>query len=132
MSVFRCFTLGLSCLGLSGFLGLGGYFLPPFREVFTYYLLKYFLIAFLFVFFSGTPMIQTLGNFTLSQMSLRLSSFLLILFSSLLHLFPQFYLPLYLSYLLPKLVYCWLPPECFCLLHYSLLIDSFLFLLGPC
>ena len=39
---------------------------------------------------SGTPMIQMLGHLTLSQMSLRLSSFLLIffsLFSSLLHLF---------------------------------------------
>ena len=43
--------MGLSCLGLSGFLGLGGYFLPHFREVFNYYLLKYFLMASLFVFF---------------------------------------------------------------------------------
>ena len=34
-----------------GFLDLGGYFLPGFREVFNYYLLKYFLMAFLFVFF---------------------------------------------------------------------------------
>ena len=34
-----------------GFLGLGGYFLPHFREVFKYYLLKYFLMDFLFVFF---------------------------------------------------------------------------------
>ena len=47
---------------------------------------------------SGTPMIQMLGHLTLSQRSLRLSSFLLILFSSLLHLFPPFYLPLNLSY----------------------------------
>ena len=36
----------------------------------------------------GTPMIRVLGHLTLSQRSLRLSSFLLILFSSLLHLFP--------------------------------------------
>ena len=48
---------------------------------------------------SGTPMIQMLGHFTLSQRSLRLSSFLLILFSSLLHLFPPFYLLPHLSYL---------------------------------
>ena len=41
---------------------------------------------------SGTPMIQMLGCLTLSQKSLRLSSFLLILFSSLLHLFLPFYL----------------------------------------
>ena len=34
-----------------GFLDLGDYFLPHFREVFNYYLLKYFLIVFLFVFF---------------------------------------------------------------------------------
>ena len=30
-----------------GFLDLGGYFLPHFREVFRYYLLEYFLMAFL-------------------------------------------------------------------------------------
>ena len=49
--VLGYFTLSLSCLELSGFSGLGGYFLPPFREVFNYYLLKYFILAFLFVFF---------------------------------------------------------------------------------
>ena len=62
----------------------------------------------------GTPMIQMLGHLTLSQRSLRLSSFLLILFfPSLLHLFPSFYLPPHLSYLLPQLFYCCFPPECF-------------------
>ena len=34
-----------------GFLDLCDYFLPHFREVFNYYLLEYFLMAFLFVFF---------------------------------------------------------------------------------
>ena len=34
-----------------GFLDLGDYFLPRFWEVFNYYLLKYFLMVFLFVFF---------------------------------------------------------------------------------
>ena len=52
---------------------------------------------------SGTPMIRILERFTLSQRSLRLSSFLLILFSSLLHLFPPFYLIPHLSYLLSTL-----------------------------
>ena len=33
-----------------GFLDLGGYFLPNFREAFNYYLLKYFFMVFLFVF----------------------------------------------------------------------------------
>ena len=54
-----------------------------------------FLCSF-FLSSSGTPMIQMLGHLTLSQRSLRLSSFLLILFSffpSLLHLFSPFYLP---------------------------------------
>ena len=34
-----------------GFLNLGDYFLSHIREFFNYYLLKYFLMAFLFVFF---------------------------------------------------------------------------------
>ena len=34
-----------------GFLDLGDYFLPHFRKVFNYYLFKYFLMVFLFVFF---------------------------------------------------------------------------------
>ena len=87
----------------------------------------------------GTPMNRMLGLLTLSQSSLVLASLLLILFfflffSSLLHLFPTFYLPSHLSYLLPHLFYCWLPPECFLsqLWHYSLLIESFLFLWVPC
>jgi len=62
---------------------------------------------------SGTPMIQLLGCLTLSQRSLRLLLFLLILFSSLFHLFPPFCLPPHLSYLLPQLFYCWFTPECF-------------------
>ena len=41
---------------------------------------------------SGTPTIRILGHVTLSQRSLSLSSFLLILFSSLFHLFLPFYL----------------------------------------
>ena len=72
---------------------------------------------------------QMLGCLSLSQRFLRLSSFLLIFFFfSQLHLFPPFYLPPNLSYLLPQLFNCWFPPECFWspLLHYSLLIDSFI------
>ena len=41
---------------------------------------------------SGTPMIQMLGRLTLFQRSLKLSSFLLILFSSLLHFLSIFHL----------------------------------------
>ena len=85
-----------------GFLDLCDDFLPHSREVFNYYLLEYFLMAFLSS-SSGTPMIRMLGRFTLSQRSLRLSSFLLIFFSSLLHLFLPFYLLPHLSYLLSQL-----------------------------
>ena len=62
-----------------GSLDLGDYFLPHLREVFNYYLLKYFLTVVLLVSSSGSPVIQILGRFTLSKRSLRLSSFLLIL-----------------------------------------------------
>ena len=99
----------------------------------TIFFSSIFLWPFFLSSFSGTLMIRMLGHFPLSQRSLRLSSFFKILFSSLLHLFLPFYLLPHLSYLLPLLFYCWFPPEHFLshLLHYSLLIDSFLFLLGP-
>ena len=52
-----------------GFLDLGGYFLPHFREVFNYYLLKYFLMAFLFVLFlypfgQSLPLVGAFNPFT--------------------------------------------------------------------
>ena len=56
-----CFSFGLSCLGLSALLGPGWLIPFPAREVFSYYRFKYFLKM-------------------LSQRSLRLSSFLFILF----------------------------------------------------
>ena len=49
--------LGVFCIGVYpvgdslGFLDLGGYFFPHFREVFNYYLLKCFLMTLLSVFF---------------------------------------------------------------------------------
>ena len=45
------FRLGFILFGTHCVLELGDYFLPHFREVFNYYLLKYFLMVFLFVFF---------------------------------------------------------------------------------
>ena len=49
---FGVFRLGFTLFGTPWvFLDLGDYFLPHFREVFNYYLLKYFLMVFLFVFF---------------------------------------------------------------------------------
>ena len=45
------FHLWFILFGTLCFLDLGDYFLPHFREVFNYFLLKYFLSVFLFVFF---------------------------------------------------------------------------------
>jgi len=57
------FCLGFILFGILGFLDLGGYFLPHFREVFNYYLLKYFLIDFLFVFFFWDSYDSNVGAF---------------------------------------------------------------------
>ena len=76
-----CFSLGLSCWESLCFLDLIDYFLSRVREVFNYNLFKYFLSPFLFLFFSGTPIIRLLVRLMLSQRSLRLSSILFILFS---------------------------------------------------
>ena len=86
---------------------------------------------------SGTPTIQMLGHFTLSQRSLRLSSFLFI--------FVSFFLSAsFISTILSStslilssasVILLLVPSRVFFLshlLHYSLLIGSFLFLLGPC
>ena len=48
-----------------GFLDLGDYFLPHFKEVFNYYLLKYFLMAFLFVFFFWDSYDSSVGAFNI-------------------------------------------------------------------
>jgi len=48
-----------------GFLDLGDYFLPHFREVFNYYLVKYFLMVFLFVFFFWDSYDLNIGTFNI-------------------------------------------------------------------
>ena len=108
------FRLGLILLGLSGFLDLGEYFLPHFREVFNYYLLKYFFMVFLFVFFFWDPYDSNVVAFNIV---LEVSEIVLIsfnsffFFSSLFHLFLPFYLLPHSSCLLPPLIYCWFPAE---------------------
>ena len=62
-----------------GFLGLGDYFLPHFREVFNYYLLKYFLMVFLFVFFFWDPYDS---NVVVFNIVLEVSEIVLISFNS--------------------------------------------------
>ena len=58
-----CFTMGLSCLRPSGFLGLGWLFPSPFYWIFNYYLLKYLLMAFLFFFFFWDSYESNVGVF---------------------------------------------------------------------
>jgi len=48
-----------------GFLDLGGYFLPHFRDVFSYCLLKYFLTPFLFVVFFWDTYDSNVGVFNI-------------------------------------------------------------------
>ena len=62
-----------------GFLDLGDYFLPHFREVFNYYLLKYFLMVFLFVFFFWDPYDLNVGAFNIVP---EVSEIVLISFNS--------------------------------------------------
>ena len=83
MCVLGCFAWVCPVWDALGFLGLRDYFLHHFRVVFNYYFLKCFLMVFLSS-SSGAPMIRMLGSLTLSQRSLRLSSFLIIHFSFLL------------------------------------------------
>ena len=76
------FSLWLILIGSLGFLDLRRYFLPHLGEVFSYYLPSIFSWPFFVSSSSGTPLVRMLGHFTLAQRSLRLSSFLLILFFS--------------------------------------------------
>ena len=123
-------------LDFLGFLHLGDYFLPHFREVFNCYHLKYFLMAFLFVFFFWASYDSNVGRLTLSQRSLRLSLFLLI---------PFFFFPLCFIYFHHSIFH--LTHPLFCLSYSAVgslqsvfisvialfIIDFFKkFLLGPC
>ena len=90
-------------------------------------------MMFLLIFFFWDSYYLNVGAFNIVP---EISQFALIsfysffkIFSSLHHLFPPFYLPLRLFYLLPQLFYCWFHPEYFWsqLLHFSLLVDSCFF-----
>ena len=76
-----------------GFLDLGDYFLPHFREVFNYYPLKYFFMVFLFVFFFWGSYYSNVGAFNIVP---EVSEVVLIschsfFFFPLFHLFLPFY-----------------------------------------
>ena len=76
--------LGVFCLGFIlfetlGSLDLGDYFLPHFREFFNYYLLKYFLMFFLFVVFFWDSYDSNVGVFNIVP---EVSEIVLISFNS--------------------------------------------------
>ena len=117
-----------------GFLDLGDYFLPHFREVFNYYLLKYFLWSFFLSSSSGTPIIWMSEHFTLSYRSLTLSSFLLILFSF-------FLSDSFISTILSSIslilsstsnILLFVASRVFLISFIHYILTLFLFLLGPC
>ena len=124
------FHLRFTVFGTLGFLDLGGCFLPHFRDVFNYYLLKYFLMPFLFVSFLWDTYDLNVGAFNVVP---EVSEFVLICFYSFL-LSASFIstilssASLILSYL--SVILLLVPSKM--LLHCSLLIDSFLFLLVLC
>ena len=109
------FCLWFIYLRLSGFLGLVGYFPLHFREreIASYI----YLMPFLFVFFFWDTYDSNVGAFNIvpevSEVVLISFNSFFLFFSSLLNLFPPFYLPRHVSSLLLQLFYYWLPPECF-------------------
>ena len=118
------------------FLNLCDYFLPHFREVFSYFLFEYFLMDFLFVFFFWDSYDSNAGAFHIVP---EVPEVVLISFDSF-FFFPLCFiyfhhLIFYFTYPIFCLHYSTLGSlQCFLshLLHYSFLIDSFSFLLGPC
>ena len=109
------FRLGFTLFGTLCFLGLGDYFLLHFREVFNYYLLKYFLMVCLFVFFWDSYN----SNVGVFHIVLEVSEVVLISFNS---FFSFFLSDSFISTILssPSLILSsasvillLLPPECF-------------------
>ena len=95
------------------FLDLGGYFLPYFEEVFNYYLLKSFLMAFLFVFFFWDSCDSNVGAFNIVP---EVSEVVLISLNSF------FFSVSFISGILSStslilssasIILHWFPPECF-------------------
>ena len=101
-----------------GFLGLGDYFLPHFREVFNYYLLKYFLMVFLFVLFLWDSYDLDVWAFNIV---LEVSEIVLISFNSF------FFFPLCFIYFHHSIIYLTYPIFCLCFL---LLVPSGVFFIS--
>ena len=122
------FHLGFILFGTLSFLDLGGYFLPHFRKLFNYYLLKYFLMVFLFVFVFWDSYDSNVGTFDIVP---EVSEVVLISFNSF------FFSATFISTILSStslilssvsvILLLVLSRVLFhLLLHYLLLIDSFI------
>ena len=90
-----------------GFLDLHDYFIPQLREVFNYYLLKYFLMAFLFVFFFWDSYDSNVGAFSIVP---EVSEIVLISFNSF------FFFPLCFIYFYHSIFYLTYPIFCLVIL----------------
>ena len=103
------FNLGFILFGTLGFLDLDGYFFSHFREVFNYYLFKYFLKPFLFVFFFWDTYDLSVGAFNIVP---EVSDVVLITFNSF-FLSASFISTILSSTSLlvssASLFYCWFP-----------------------
>ena len=103
-----------------GFLDLGDYFLPHFRDVFNYYLLKYFLMVFLFVFWDSYD--SNVGAFNIVP---EVSEVVLISSNYFFFFFPLCFIYFYHSIL--YLIYCIF---CLCVSVILLLVSSRMFLIS--
>ena len=87
-----------------GFLDLVDYFLPHFRDVFNYYLPKYFLMDFLFIFFFWDSCDLNVGAFNIVP---EVSEVVLISFILFYGWVVQFYFLIYTIYLLKACINRW-------------------------
>ena len=118
------------------FLNFGGYFPHHFREFFSCYLLKYFFMVFLFIFFFWDSYDSNVGAFNIVP---EVSEIVLISFNTF-FFFPLCFICFYhsifhITYPILCLSYSTvgsLQSAFVSVIAYSLLIDSFLFLLSPC
>ena len=123
------FLLGFILYGTLHFLDFSECFLSYVKEVFSYYLFKYFLRVFLSLFSSWDPYKVNVGAFTVVLRSLRLSSFLFITFSLFCFeaVISTICLPAHLSVLLPDLFSYWFLLMYFFMLVIVLFISGYLF-----
>ena len=122
-----------------GVLDFCDYFLPHFREVLNYYLLKYFLMVFLFIFFFWDAYASNVGVFNIVpevfEVVLISFNFFFLFFLSV-SFISTFQSSTSLILSSASIILLFVPSRVFLIsfiaYNYSLYIDYFLFLLGAC